>query len=285
MRVVRVENLKKYYGGYKALDGISFSLGKGEILGIIGENGAGKSTTLKIMAGLLEPTSGSVEYFGMDFFKNMESLKKRIGFLPEFDALYENMKPIEYLTFFASFYGIKKEDAINLGKRLIKMFNLPEDRNIGSFSKGMMRKLSIARTLIHNPDILIYDEPTGGLDIGTTLFISELLKKLKKDGKTIIFSAHNMYYIESTCDKIVILKSGKMLYCGNIEELRDSLGGYKVIYIKDNEKKEILIESADDLNEVLREIMEDGYKILRVEGMYRRLEDIYVELLSKQSSK
>ncbi len=274
--MIRVVDLKKYYGDYKALDGVSFSVKKGEILGIIGENGAGKSTTLKIMAGLLEPTHGRVEYFGMDFFKNMESLKRRIGYLPEFDALYENMKPLEYLIFFSSFYGIKNAEKI--GRKLIKMFNLPEDKFIGSFSKGMMRKLSIARTLIHDPDILIYDEPTGGLDVATSIFILDLLKNLKKKGKIIVFSAHNMHYVESICDKIVVLKAGKMFYYGRIEDLKKER--YKVVYEEDGKIKELFVEDPRELNDVLKRIIAEGFRILRVESK-STLEDVYLKMISK----
>ena len=278
--MLRVRNLKKDYDGFQALKGISFEVNSGEIFGLIGENGAGKSTTLKILAGLIKPSGGSVEYFGLNFFEHMEDIKKRIGYLPEFDALYENMLPIEYLTFFASLYGIDKREAEKRAKKLLSMFNLP-NKEIRTFSKGMRRKLSIARTLIHDPDVLIYDEPTSGLDPTTSLFVANLLKKLKKEGKTIVFSAHNMYYVEAICDKIAIMKAGELLYYGDIEYLRDTMKRYILVYSKDGEEKKIVTENVDEVNEIIRDVVEQGGKILKVETEIPRLEDIYFKLTDK----
>jgi ABC-2 type transport system ATP-binding protein len=279
--MLKVRDLRKDYNGFQALKGISFEVDAGEIFGLVGENGAGKSTTLKILAGLIEPSGGTVEYFGMNFFEYMEEIKKRIGYLPEFDALYENMLPIEYLTFFASLYGIDKSEAEKRGERLLDMLKLP-NREIRTFSKGMKRKLSIARTLIHDPDVLIYDEPTSGLDPTTSLFIANLLKELKEEGKAIIFSAHNMYYVETVCDKIAIMKGGKILYCGDIDYLRDTMKKYILVYQENGEEKKIVTENADDVNEIIKDVVKGGGKILRVETEVPRLEDIYFKLLNQK---
>ena len=157
---------------FVALKELSFTVNTGEVLGLIGEHGAGKSTTLKILAGLIEPDTGEIRYFGRKFG---ESVKKKIGYLPEVDTLYDNMMVSEYLHFFANIYGVKNaKEKIN---NLLRKLNLP-DKFIGDLSKGMHRKVSIARTLLHNPEILIYDEPTGGLDPSTSLMIAELLREL-----------------------------------------------------------------------------------------------------------
>ncbi len=185
--MLAVKNLTKKYREFVALKDVCFTL-EGEILGIIGENGAGKTTLLKILAGLLEPTSGEINLFCMDFLKNKDRMKRRIGYLPELDSLYENMDVEEYLSFFASLYEVKKDGI----KELIGMLNLP-NRQISELSRGMKRKVSLARSLLHNPEILIYDEPMGGLDPSMALYIANFMKER---GKPVIFSAHNLYFIK-----------------------------------------------------------------------------------------
>jgi ABC-2 type transport system ATP-binding protein len=273
---LKVSGIRKSYGDFLALKNMDLELKDGEIIGLIGENGAGKSTFLKILAGLLEPDLGSVEYFGMDFFKNRDRIKKRIGYLPETDSLYGNMNAIDYLKFFASLYSV--EDWESRALSLLEMLNLPGDRSIEGFSKGMKRKLSIARTLIHDPDILIYDEPTGGLDPSTSLFVSNFLKELKGKGKSIVFSAHNMYYVESTCDRIIILKGGEVLYSGEIEDLMKISTKYEINYMENGVKRSIKIKS-EDLNPFLRELAERGAKIVDVIKEVPRLEEVYFKIV------
>jgi|Deesub1362B_J571_1020462.scaffolds.fasta_scaffold00968_7 ABC-2 type transport system ATP-binding protein len=277
LMMLRVRGVRKSYGDIVALKNMNMELEKGEILGIIGENGAGKSTFLKILSGLLEPDSGSIEYFGMNFFSNREKIKKRIGYLPETDALYGNMNAMDYLKFFASLYSV--DDCETRALKLLEMLRLPSDRMIEGFSKGMKRKLSIARTLIHNPEILIYDEPTGGLDPSTSLFISNLLKELKKEGKGILFSAHNMYYVESTCDRIIILKQGEILYHGEIDELLRTSTKYTINYIDNGKKKSVVAENSGELSRIIRELTEES-KILDIVKEVPRLEDIYFQVVN-----
>lgn len=260
---------------------MDLELNSGEIIGIIGENGAGKSTFLKILAGLLEPDSGSIEYFGVDFFSNKEEVKRRFGFLPETDSLYENMDALEYLKFFASLYSVKNSEKSAL--KLLKMLNLLPDKPTFTFSKGMKRKLSIARTLIHNPDILIYDEPTGGLDPSTSLFISNLMKKLSTDGKGIVFSAHNMYYVESTCDRIIILKNGEVLFSGEIEDLRTISKKYILKFTQNGKEETFTAGTTEELNEFLLSLAKEGRKITEIVIESPRLEDLYFQLIKSKS--
>ncbi|RLI74863.1 ABC transporter ATP-binding protein [Archaeoglobales archaeon] len=274
--MLRIMNLTKKYGDFVALDTVSFEIKEGEIVGLIGENGAGKSTTIKIIVGLIEPTNGKVEYFGKEFD---EDVKKMIGYLPEVDSLYENMDAIEYLTFFASLYNIPDGLAKKKANELLKMLNL-QNKQISEFSKGMRRKLAIARTLIHDPKILIYDEPTGGLDPTTSLFIAKLLEELKEN-KVILFSAHNMYYVESICDKVVILKGGKMLYYGKLDELIDVGIEYTIFYMLNGKKDIFVTSSVDKLNMFVKEIVMNSGKILGVEQKSPRLEDVYFSLVNK----
>jgi ABC-2 type transport system ATP-binding protein len=277
--ILRASNIRKSYGDFIALKDISMNLRKGEIIGLIGENGAGKSTFLKILSGLLDPDRGKIEYFGMNFFSNKERIKKRIGYLPETDSLYNNMTAIDYLRFFASLYSV--QDGEERAHELLEMLKLPHNKTIEGFSKGMKRKLSIARTLIHDPDILIYDEPTGGLDPTTSLFISNLLRELKKRGKSILFSAHNMYYVESTCDKVIILRRGEVLYNGDINDLLQFSTKYVISYTdnrSENGKKKVVAENSEELDKILKEIGEAG-RIIDVVKEIPRLEDIYFQIM------
>jgi ABC-2 type transport system ATP-binding protein len=276
--MLRVENLSKGYGDFFALKSVSFDLYKGEILGLIGENGAGKSTIINILSGLIEPSSGEIEYFGKDFFSNKVEVKRRIGYLPEVDSLYENMDAFEYLSFFASLYDIPTKEARKRAEKLINLLQLPINKPICEFSRGMKRKVSIARTLIHNPDILIYDEPTGALDPPTSLFIANFMKELRSEGKAILFSAHNMYYVESVCDKVIILRRGEMLYYGTLDELR-GVKKYTVHYSRNGKDGRFITNDIEELNSFVHTLLASGGIILKIDSEVPRLEDIYFSFL------
>lgn len=275
-KVLEVRNLVKKYGSFEAVKGISFSVKRGEALGLIGENGAGKSTTLKILAGLIKPSGGEVKYFGRDFD---ESVKRMIGYLPEIDALYENMTVSEYLNLFADIYGVKADI-----EGFLERLSLP-DKYISDLSKGMRRKVSIARTLLHDPDVLIYDEPTGGLDPTTSLSIAELLRELAEKGKIIVFSAHNMYYVERIADKVVVMKGGKALYFGSLEELIGQNTTYRVEYALDGRKRTAKFSELDELLDFVEKVKKQGGKITEIEREVPRLENVYFNLIGRKEIK
>ncbi len=275
--MLEVDGISKSYGDFVALKNLTFSVNKGEILGLIGENGAGKSTTLKILAGLIEPDSGEVRYFGKSFD---DSTRKRIGYLPEIDALYDNMTVSEYLNFFSELYGVPKSKS----KSMMEMLSLP-DKFIGDLSKGMKRKVSIARTLLHDPDVLIYDEPTGGLDPSTSLMIAGIMRDLAERGKIIVFSAHNMYYVERIADRVIIMKGGEALYYGDLDDLISGSTVYRVEYSIDGRKEIAEVTSAGDLAKLLESISKEGGVILEVDKEVPRLENIYFSLLGVEFQK
>lgn len=279
--MLKVEGLRKVYGNVVAVDSVSLYLQKGEILGLVGENGAGKTTTLKMISGLIKPDAGRIEYSGKELFSNLNEIKKKIGYLPEFDALYEGMTAREYLMFFSSLYGVDKATAEKRAEKLMKMLKIPADRRLGGFSKGMKRKVSIARTLMHDPEYLIYDEPTGGLDPGTSLFIAEFLSRLRKEGKSIIFSAHNMYYVESVCDRVAIMKDGRFIYFGDIDQLIKTGRKYVIVYTENGREERLTTESIEELNKILKDVISSGGRILKVEPEVMRLEDVYFSLVGK----
>jgi len=276
-------NLKKMFGSNVAVDGLSFYLKKGEILGLIGENGAGKSTTLKILVGLIKPDEGRVLYSGKDLFENLRELRKYIGYLPEYDALYDNLTAFDYLLLFSEIYGIERDVAEKRIGELLEVLKLPGDKSVGEFSKGMKRKLSIARTLIHDPEYLIYDEPTSGLDPSTSLFIAKYMKELSHAGKGIIFSAHNMFYVESVCDKILIIKNGRALYFGEMDELREMMRRYVIVYSENGVEREVVVDDSRELRKIMYEMERDGKEVVRIETRIPRLEEIYFSLTENKS--
>ena len=224
MAILDVTDLRKEYGGFVAVEGSSFSIERGEVFGVVGPNGAGKTTTLKMLAGLIEPTAGTAVVAGHT--PGEPAMARQLGFLPEESPLYEEMTAIEYLEFFADLYDVSADVA---GERIhdsLDRLDLEHrDRRIGNMSKGMQRKVAIARALVNDPDVLIFDEPASGLDPLTTNYIIEFTRELSDEGKTIVFSAHNLFHVESICDRIVIMNDGRIVARGTVAEIRDDHGG------------------------------------------------------------
>ena len=221
--MIEVRDLRKEYGGFVAVEGSTFSVEAGEVFGIIGPNGAGKTTTLKTLSGLLEPTSGSAEVAGYD--ASDPRMRQQLGFLPEESPLYEEMTPISYLTFFADLYDVDRGVAETRIHDTLNRLDLEyRERPLGDMSKGMKRKVAIARSLVNDPDVLVYDEPASGLDPLTTNYIIDFTRDLADEGKTVVFSAHNLYHVESICDRIAIMNEGRIVARGGVDELRDRYG-------------------------------------------------------------
>jgi ABC-2 type transport system ATP-binding protein len=294
--MITARNLTKNFDGFTALDDVSFSFEDGEIFGIIGHNGAGKTTLLKIVSGLIAPTTGELYINDIDVVKNPVALKENLGYLPEESRLYETMTAENYLMFFGEIYGLSPQEIRVRSNQLFAALSLePEGKKIGEFSKGMKRKAAIARSLIHDPKFLVYDEATSGLDPMTSRFIADYLRRLRSDGKTIVLSAHNLYQVEAICDKVMILKRGKMVAFGSMRELRDQFGSltYTIFFsIADPEKllgpcrtyrqeEGFYICEAEDmkeLNEVSASIKESGGNVEKIESRYPSLEEMLVKI-------
>lgn len=294
--MITATDLGKKFDGFVALDGVSFEFEDGEIFGIIGHNGAGKTTLLKIISGLIAPTSGSLHVNDIDVVKDPLALKEMLGYLPEESRLYETMTVENYFAFFGEIYGLSPQAIRERSRQLLAVLSLePNGKKIGEFSKGMKRKAAIARSLIHDPKLLIYDEATSGLDPMTSRFIADYLRTLKRDGKTIILSAHNLYQVEAICDKVMILRRGKMVAFGSLRELRDQFGSlsYTIFFsIEDpgkllghsktyQQEEGFYICSAEDMNE-LKEctvlITDAGGKVEKIESRYPSLEEMLVKI-------
>jgi ABC-2 type transport system ATP-binding protein len=221
--MITVEGLRKTYGDFPAVVGSDFAVDRGEIFGIVGPNGAGKTTTLKMLAGLVEPSGGAATVAGYD--AGDPEMRRSLGFLPEESPLYEDMTARSYLRFFADLYDVPREEARERTERTLDRLELEHrERRLGDTSKGMKRKVAIARSLVNDPDLLIYDEPASGLDPLTTNYVLEFTRELATQGKTVVFSAHNLYHVESVCDRVVIMNRGQIVARGSVEGIRADHG-------------------------------------------------------------
>lgn len=222
--IIKIRDLKMNFGTKEVLKGINLDIHKGEIIGYIGSNGAGKSTTVKIMLGLLEGYTGTIEIFGEDISKGNESYKKRIGYVPEMADIYDTLTAKEYLTFIGQLYGLDYKDVLYKSKQLMKILGIDDVFNsrISSFSKGMRQKVLLISSLLHNPDILFLDEPLNGLDANSVMVIKEILSELVKEGKTIFYSSHIIDVVEKISHRIILLNDGVVAADGSFEELKES---------------------------------------------------------------
>jgi len=221
--VLEVEELKKKYGSLEALKGISFKVEEGEIFGLIGPNGAGKTTTLRIISTLLTPSDGRVTFLGFDLKKNPKKFREKISYLPEEAGAYRNMKGIDYLNFMARFYASNESEARLFVERAIGISGLGErlKDKAGTYSKGMTRKLLLARALMTKPALAILDEPTSGLDVINSLEVREMIKGFTKEGVSVLLSSHNMLEVEFLSDRVALIDRGVILDSGTPRALKE----------------------------------------------------------------
>ncbi len=290
--MIELKNVTKLYQQIVAVEDLSLTVEDGEIMGIIGHNGAGKSTTLKMILGLIAPTAGEIRVMGRDMAQAGAHVKQFIGYLPEESPLYDNMTVTEYLMFFAALYGLPKQQAAARIDDLLDSLKLSErDRFTGELSKGMKRKVTIARTLLHDPRLLILDEPNSGLDPLTSFFIINYLKQLREQGKTILLSAHNLFHIEYICDRVAILKNGRVVVCDRMEAIRESLGSreFQVIFrayedLEYEQEEGNYVFRTSEISRIahmLEAISENDWALVNLSVRESALEDIYVALMTE----
>ena len=289
--MIQLENVTKRYDDTIVVDRLNLQIDSGEIVGIIGHNGAGKSTTLKMIAGLVEPTSGHVQVMGHDMQKESLKVKQRIGYLPEESSLYEAMTARQYLLFFSELYQMPRLKARKRIDQLLDSLGLADkDKLTGEFSKGMKRKTAIARTLLHDPDLLILDEPNSGLDPLTSFFIINYLQALRREGKTILLSAHNLFHVETICDRVGIIKNGKLLIFDNMDVIRSRLGKreYQILFHTDqkldyervNGNYVFRTGEVNAIARTLETISANGWTLMDLSMRESALEEIYVKLMT-----
>ncbi|HEV8290806.1 MAG TPA: ABC transporter ATP-binding protein [Tepidisphaeraceae bacterium] len=226
--------LTKRYGSLTALDALSLRLDPGDVFGFIGPNGAGKSTTMKILAGLLSPTSGSATVLGKNVASNGEFIRRSVGYMPDSFGVYEDLKVCEYLEFFASAYGLPRNHRRKIVQDVLELTDLKykQDAFVDSLSRGMQQRLGLARVLVHDPPVLLLDEPASGLDPRARIEIRELLKELQRLGKTIMISSHILSELGEFCNKLGIIERGKLIISGTIDELMAMARAHPVISIR-----------------------------------------------------
>jgi len=220
--ILSVKNLTKQFKNFKAVDGVSFEVGEGEIFGLLGPNGAGKTTIIRVIATVLAPTSGTAEILGYDIVKNSEDVRKNIGVLTTDVGVYERFSGRENLQYFGELYGLSGDNLKNRINELSELLDMKDfiDRKAGKYSTGMKQKLAIARSVIHDPKVLIFDEPTSGLDVLASQTVRNFMVKSKQAGKCVIFSTHQMHDAEKLCDRVVIIHKGKVIANDRVEVLK-----------------------------------------------------------------
>jgi len=304
--MIKVEDLVKRYGELVALDGVSFELKEGEIIGILGPNGAGKTTLLRILVAFLEADSGKVEIDGLDMDQPLlqQKIKGKIGYLPENAPLYEDMTVTEYLIFVGKMQGIKADDIYEKLAEVIEKCGLKEKKNaeISTLSKGYRQRVGIAQALIHNPKIVILDEPTTGLDPNQRIEIRDLIKEIGRS-KTVILSSHVLSEVQSTCSRVIIINKGKIVADGTPEELENKDGKSKAtIHIEVEEIRSNLLprleaiegvnnievvesrivivsDSENDIRkDIARVIIEENHGLLELVRKQIDLEDVFIDL-------
>lgn len=223
-KIIEIKDLRMNYADKEVLKGINLDIYKGNIIGYIGSNGAGKSTTIKILLGLIKGYSGSVSIFGKDIEDESNNYKEKIGYVPEIAKVYESLTAKEYLTFVGQIYGLTYENADEKSLKLMKVLGIDEayESRLSSFSKGMKQKVVIISSMLHNPEILFLDEPLSGLDVNSVMLIKEILNKLKQEGKTIFYSSHIMEVVQKLSDRIILLNEGNVVADGNFEQIKES---------------------------------------------------------------
>lgn len=243
--MLTINKLTKSFGKYTALDKLDLNINESEIYGFVGPNGAGKTTTMKICAGLIKADSGEVWIDGINALKNNKELKKKIGYMPDFFGVYDNLKAIEYMEFYASIYGINGREARKLCMELLDTVQLKEhyDSYVDSMSRGMKQRLCLARCLVHGPKLLILDEPASGLDPRARVVMKDILKRLSSEGKTILISSHILPELVQVCTHAGIIEKGRLVMSGSMEEITSARGNARPIVLKmvDNQEATIRI--------------------------------------------
>lgn len=311
MSIVRVKDLKKLYGTFIAVDGISFELEESEIFGFLGPNGAGKTSTINMLTGLSRPSSGTITIDGVDGIKDIKKAQSIMGIVADESNLYDEMDGFANLCFCASLYGMRKKEREKRAAELLEQFNLATvgNRPFNAYSKGMRRKLAIAAGIIHHPKILFLDEPTTGIDVESARHIRSLILNMKQQGTAVFLTTHYIEEAERICDRIAFIANGKIVKTGNIDELMenadhqhiikltldDSAHGIKAelecafpaLQIETKEENTCFISSQERiaLSPILQYLDSKGISVFEAKEMRPTLEDVFVKLTGIESGK
>ncbi len=250
--MIQTKGLSKRYGSLEALVDLNLEISRGEIFGFIGPNGAGKTTTMRILSTLLEPTKGQAFIDGLDVRKEGHKVRRTIGYMPDFMGVYDDLKVFEYLEFFAAAFGIESKKRKSIVEGVLELTDLQGKRaeTVDSLSRGMQQRLGLARVLLHDPKVLILDEPASGLDPRARIEIRELLRELRRMGKTIMISSHILSELEEICDHVGIIENGRLIFSGSMEQIRIQLGLGNKVKVRVTGNQEMAIELLKGLSEI-----------------------------------
>ena len=232
--MLKLCELSKSYGQVQALDALSLEIGEGQLHGFVGPNGAGKTTTMRILATLLKPTSGTAQVNGADVVRSPAEARKQIGWMPDFFGVYDSLKSWEYLDFYARCHRLGAKERKQMTDRLLALVHLEDKRDayVDSLSRGMKQRLCLARALIHDPKLLLLDEPASGMDPRARADMKSILRTLREMGKTVLISAHILPELSEMCDSLTILDHGHLVFSGSVAELSDKMNGNAPLIIR-----------------------------------------------------
>lgn len=246
--MIETKRLTKHYGNLAALIDLDLVIEAGDIFGFIGPNGAGKTTTMRILVTLLEPSRGQAFIDGLDITKKGKAVRRIVGYMPDFMGIYDDLKVFEYLEFFAAAFSIEHKKRKSIVEGVLELTDLQSKKSftVDSLSRGMQQRLGLARVLIHDPKVLVLDEPASGLDPRARIEIRELLRELKRMGKTIMISSHILSELEEICDHIGIIEHGRLVFSGTMEEIRQRMGVQSKVRVRvaNNQQRAIELLSA-----------------------------------------
>ena len=270
MIMLEVKSLVKDYGNKRAVDHLNLTIADSEIHGFVGPNGAGKTTTMRILATLLNATEGSATIDGVDILRDRKKARMLVGYMPDFFGVYDHLKASEYLDFYARCYGIRRQDRERMIGQLLELVHLSDraDDYVDNLSRGMKQRLCLAHSLIHDPKLLILDEPASGMDPRARAEMKSILRTLKEMGKSVLISSHILPELSEMCDSLTILDHGKLIFSGSVTALSDRMNGRNPLEIRlqedsDTKNVETLVTILRE-NPLVEEITQEEPRLLRV---------------------
>src|SRR2546428_4431234 len=257
---VQTFGLTRMYGNIAALSGLDLTVNKGDLFGFIGSNGAGKTTTLRILATFLAPSAGRAQILGHDVVRDADAVRHVIGYMPDFFGVYKDMEVTDYLDFFGACYRIPTAKREKTVADVLELVGLSEKKGslIGALSRGMQQRLGLARVLIHDPQVLLLDEPASGLDPRARIEMMAILQELQKMGKTIIISSHILSELQTLCNRVAIIEKGRLIYSGPVQGVRDQLASGRIIWVRVSSDAEHAIGLLRARSEVTEAVVMDG---------------------------
>lgn len=246
--MLQINYLYKDYGKFRAVNNLTLHIPRGDLFGFVGPNGAGKTTTIRIVCGLMLPSSGGIFINGMDALANQREIKKQIGYVPDFFGVYDNLKVREYMDFYGSMYRMDSREIEKISNDLLELVNLADKKEafVDTLSRGMKQRLCVARALIHNPSLLIMDEPNSGLDPRARVEMKELLLNLRSMGKTIVISSHILSELSEMCNSIGIMNHGNLVAAGRIEDVMEGVFGSNQLVITLDEGRDAAVRIVSE---------------------------------------